>query len=178
MSDRLIHELLSKQACTELVFRVARAIDRCDEALLASCFHDDATDDHGLFKGAAKDFIAWVMPTLAGMTRTQHAICNVLIEVSGDEARGESYFHAHHVLPGQDGGPDMEMIAAGRYLDAFDRRGGVWRISHRHAVYDWNAIAPSTSQWEAGPMKAALDRGARGHADPSYAHFAALKPTS
>ncbi|MBI1252247.1 MAG: DUF4440 domain-containing protein [Alphaproteobacteria bacterium] len=176
MSEAALAELLAKQACIELVYRVARAIDRCDATLLASCFHDDATDDHGVFKGTAKDFAAWVMPTLHGMIRTQHAVQNILISVEGDHARGESYFRAQHTLPGANGGGETEMIAAGRYLDTFERRGGVWRMTHRHAIYDWSTTSPATSQWESGPMKEILVRGARGEADPSYAHFAALKP--
>lgn len=172
--DMEIQLLLDKQACTEVIYRIARAIDRCDADLLSQCFHDDATDDHGIFKGAARDFIAFVMPMLGGMVRTQHAICNVLIEVAGDQARGESYFIAQHTLPAEGGGT-QEMFAAGRYLDRFARRGGVWRLTHRHAIYDWNTAEPSTSGWEGEPMKSALQRGARGGADASYAHFASLK---
>lgn len=154
--------------CTERVYRVARAIDRCDAALLAEQFHPDATDDHGLFSGTAADFVAWVMPMLATMRRTQHVIGQVLIELQGDLARGESYFVAHHHLAGSDG--YVHMIAAGRYLDRFSRRDGVWKIAHRHAVYDWNAAAPATDSFDrAAPGTTTF--GTRGSGDASYAHF-------
>ena len=169
MAQEPWRELLDKQVCAELVYRLARAIDRCDEPLLRSLFHADATDDHGVFHGSASDFATWVMPVLAGMRRTQHCICNVLIEVDGDEAHGESYFNAHHCLPQADG-PDTHMVAAGRYLDRFERRGGEWRIAHRQAVYDWNAQSPSTDTWDrahAGQWRF----GERREADLSYAHF-------
>jgi hypothetical protein len=163
-------DLADKQDCVELVYRLARAIDRCDGVLLRSLFHPDATDDHGVFHGTAADFADWVMPVLAGMKRTQHCICNVLITLDGDVAHGESYFNAHHSLP-QDSGPDIHMVAAGRYLDRFERRAGQWRIAHRQAVYDWNAQSPSTDSWNrAAPC--AWSFGARGEADISYAHFA------
>jgi len=96
-----------------------------------------------------------------------------LIEISTHEARGESYFVAQHTLP-TDAGGTVEMFASGRYLDSFSRRDGAWRISHRHAIYDWNTSEPSTSGWESEPMVSRLVRGARGQADPSFAHFASL----
>ena len=168
-------ELLDKQACVELVYRLARAIDRCDETLLRSLFHPDATDDHGVFHGTAAGFADWVMPVLRGMKRTQHCIANVLIEVSGDMAFGESYFTAHHALPNPEG-PDTYMVAAGRYLDRFERRNGQWRFAHRQACYDWNAQAPSTDSWKRDAM-AGWTFGERGEGDASYANFAGqLKP--
>lgn len=164
-----LEALLAKQACAELVYRLARGIDRCDEALLRSVFHPDATDDHGMFKGSAADFVTWVLPLLATMERTQHFIGNVLIEVAGDTAAGESYFIAHHSLAESQAG--TYSIAAGRYLDRFERRDGAWRIAHRQAVYDWSAAGPSTDGWDRGGLAWAF--GARGKADPSFPHFAA-----
>lgn len=158
-----------KLECTELVTRVSRAIDRCDAISLKALFHPDATDDHGIFVGSAEEFIDWVMPVLATMKRTQHIIGQVLIEVDGDHAAGESYFIAHHAMSGPDG--DVFMIAAGRYLDRFERRDGCWKISHRHAVYDWSSETPLTDKYdraEQGPMVF----GMRGRDDASYAHLA------
>ena len=156
-----------KLECAELVTRLARAIDRCDAALLASLFHPDATDDHGLFKGTAAEFVAWVIPLLKSMKQTQHVIGQCLIEVDGDSAAGESYFVAHHTVAGPDG--DVFSLAAGRYLDRFERRGGVWKISHRQAVYDWNSAAPSSDSFNRDDPAMAF--GARSAVDPSYAHF-------
>lgn len=162
--------MADKLECTELVTRMARAIDRCDADMLASLFHPDATDDHGMFVGTASDFVDWVMPVLATMKRTQHIIGQVLIEVDGDHAAGESYFIAHHALDGPDG--DTFMIAAGRYLDRFERREGVWKISHRQAVFDWNSSSPLTDSFDRdNPGTSTF--GVRGEADASYAHLAA-----
>lgn len=166
--DRL-SELVDKADCTYLVMRVARAIDRCDAVLLASLFHPDATDDHGLFTGTATDFIAFVMPLLATIKRTQHVLGQTLVELDGDRAASETYFVAHHTLAGPEG--DIFMLAAGRYLDRFERRDGAWKISHRHAVYDWNSAAPSTDSFDrANPGNWAY--GVPGKEDRSYAHLA------
>lgn len=169
MTDRLA-ALLDKQDCTELLYTLARAIDRCDAALMADCYHPDATDDHGMIKGSISEFITAVVPMLQGMQRTQHNITNILIKLHGDEARGEAYFIAQHSLGGETG--PSEMFAAGRYLDRFVRRDGVWKIAHRHAIYDWTMTVPASGGWDAEPMLSLLRRGERGSGDPSYAHLA------
>lgn len=160
--------LADKQACMELVARTARAIDRCDEKLLREQFHEDAHDDHGSFRGTIDEFVTWVMPVLHSMERTQHFIGQILIEPVGDTASGESYFIASHAL--MHNGEQQQMTAAGRYLDKFERRDGVWKISSRHAVYDWNSSVPCTDAWDrASPGDMVF--GKRGDADASYDHF-------
>ncbi len=169
-NDSRMAALLDKQDCIELVYTLARAIDRCDARLIAECYHPDATDDHGIIKGDIDTFIAAVIPMLQGMTRTQHNITNILIRPDGDDARGEAYFVAQHSLDAAEGGE--EMFAAGRYLDRFTRRDGVWKIAHRLAVYDWTMTVPASGSWDAAPMATLLMRGARGEADASHGHFA------
>lgn len=170
-NDRL-EELLAKQDCIELVYALARAIDRCDADQIAACYHDDATDDHGLIAGTIQEFVAGVIPMLRSMKRTQHNVTNILIRVNGDQARGEAYFIAQHTVLGGD--KETEMFAAGRYLDRFERRAGLWRIAHRHAVYDWTASIPASGGWDGPPMSSLLRRGERGTGDPSYPHFAEI----
>ena len=162
--------LADKLECTELVAKLAKGIDRCDADMVSDCFHADATDDHGMFKGTAADFVIWVMPLLKTMKRTQHVIGQTLMEVSGDKAAGESYFVAHHNIDTPDG--EIFMIAAGRYLDTFERRDGTWKISHRHAVYDWNSTVPATDGWDRDDPENPSVYGIRGTGDASYAHLA------
>ncbi|WP_156680932.1 nuclear transport factor 2 family protein [Sphingomonas profundi] len=178
--DEEMRALVSKQAITELIYRMARAVDRCDADLMRGLFHADATDDHGMFRGTAADFVPWVMGVLANMRLTQHMIGNILIELDGDQARAETYFIAHHLiaaeksgifLAAEAGAPDQFMVAGGRYLDRFERRDGAWRFSHRHAVFDWNAEAPATDKWDR-PALAGWVFGERGPGDASYANFA------
>ncbi|PZN95809.1 MAG: hypothetical protein DCF31_05585 [Alphaproteobacteria bacterium] len=168
-----IDTLIDKQTITELIYRLARSIDRCDADLLGSLFHPDATDDHGSFVGTAADFIPWVMGVLGTMERTQHVIGNILIDLDGDSAASETYFVAHHVIAREDG--EVLMLAAGRYLDRFERRDGQWKFSHRHAVYDWSSTAPASDIWNRGEPGATVF-GARGTADASYANHPARRP--
>ncbi len=167
--DPELQAVIDKQAITDVIHRLARSIDRCDKTLLASCFHEDATDDHGSFKGTAAEFCDWVMPVLQSMEATQHNIHNVLIELDGNSARSEAYFIAHHRIASPEGPQDM--VAAGRYLDRFEKRNGEWRVSHRHAIYDWSRNDPSTCQWDEPPASDILERGRRGDGDASYPHL-------
>ncbi len=164
---------LDKRACSDLIFRLARALDRCDGPLLRSLFHPDATDDHGYFKGTAAEFADWVLPLLETMERTQHTISNVLVDVAGDRAVGEAYFVAYHDLAGA-GGEPLRMTAAGRYLDRFERREGQWKFAHRAAVYDWNAVEPRSDKWDRTPG-GPRDFGQRGTGDTLYAHLSWLR---
>lgn len=172
--DGELADYLAKQACAEIVYRLARGLDRCDAALIRGSFHHDATDDHGIFRGTADEFTAWVLPQLQTMERTQHFIGNILIEVDGDRACGESYYIANHDLKGPNG-EELRYTAAGRYLDRFERRDGDWRIAHRLSVSDWCATSPRTDSWDrtAGPRQ----YGERGPGDPVFAHgLAAVTP--
>lgn len=165
MNDAL-QTLLDKQACTELVYRFARGLDRCDETIVRDVFHPGATDDHGGFKGDAEAFVAWVFPVLRKMERTQHVIGNVLVEVAGDHAWAESYFVAYHDLTTADG-QQLRTTVAGRYLDRFERRGGEWRISHRQFVSDWSASDARTDMWDRD-NPAGRHFGRRDRNDPLY----------
>ena len=180
--DEKLQQLLDKQDCTELVYNLSRGLDRLDADLLRSVLHPNATDDHGVFKGGRDEYIEWSMRSLATMDRTQHAICNVIIEVNGDEARGESYVIATHDWY-DDGIFNFEkkdasakpvtLTTGGRYLDSFQRRNGVWKISHRHAVWEWQTWQPRTDRF---PRNAddPQSYGERGTSDLAYAHFAQL----
>ncbi len=159
--------LLDKQAITEVIYRFARGLDRIDATVLRSVFWEDATDDHGIFVGPAARFVEWVVPVLRGIEHSQHLIGNVLITLDGDRAESEAYFHAYHreIHDGQ----AIDRIAAGRYLDRFERRRGEWRIRHRQAVYDWSRFMPAADQpWLKAPLVNQLTRGARAPDDPSY----------
>lgn len=158
---------IAQQEIIAIVYRLARGLDRRDKALLASCFHDGATDDHGLFKGSAPDFCDWVIEQLGNYERTQHYISNVNIVIDGDKAATESYFFAHHVLPTEEG-PKKDVIAAGRYLDRFELRNDKWLIVHRKALYDWSRVDETKDGWANPPISEILERGQQGQDDLSY----------
>ena len=164
-------ELLDKDAIRDVIMRYSRAIDRVDGDLLRTVYWPDGWDSHSIFDGPVDEFVPWVVDTLNGMIATQHFIGNVSIELEGDHAYTEVYFIAHHKVARDDA--ERDSIAAGRYLDHFERRDGEWRIKHRRAIFDWDLNQPSSSSWNTPPAKDVMERGTRGQQDPVYsrAHF-------
>jgi len=123
-------------ALRDLVVLYCRAVDRRDPELMRRVFHPDALLDfgEGLFRGTLDSFIAGSAPMMKTFAMTQHHVTNSYFQVNGNQAEGETYLIAYHVLADTD---QKLYIAGARYLDRFERRDGEWRIAHRTAVRDW-----------------------------------------
>src|SRR6266849_5463025 len=76
-----------------------RGIDRMDEALIAAAYWPDAKEDHGAFKGRAKEFAPWIVEFLERTYSTAHRLAQSYVQASADSARAETYFSALHHLP-------------------------------------------------------------------------------
>ena len=126
----------SREAIRDCLHRYCRGIDRADKAMLQSAYWPDAVDDHVLYNGNAYDFIDWCVPLLAQVEFSQHMLGNITIEIDGDAANVETYYHAYERRRRASGEP-YEMFVGGRYLDKFARRDGEWRILHRTCMWDW-----------------------------------------
>lgn len=150
-----IAELLDKQDLLELVQRLSRGVDRADEDLIRSCYHPDAHDDHGAYKGGPEGLIEHLRKkTLRPDTGPlQHAISNALFEVRGDVAFGEIYVQSFTMADG------VLQHGMARYVDRYERRGGEWRIARRRVILE--SARP-------GFDAAAFVQGARDRSDPSY----------
>jgi hypothetical protein len=157
-----IDHALSKQALHELSMTYARAVDRADASLMASVFHDDASVVTGVFNGNAQEFAQKIVSYVReNIERCFHSVANEWYEVHGDDAVGESYVIANTTAGGKD------TLIGGRYVDAYQRRNGVWKIQARTFVVDWTNTQPTS--YEAAGMYAALTtRGCYGKSDPVY----------
>ncbi|MCU1655478.1 MAG: aromatic-ring-hydroxylating dioxygenase beta subunit [Pseudonocardiales bacterium] len=160
-------DLIDRDAIRQVLARYCRAVDRCDEQLLRSCYHSDALDRHGRFEGTAQDFASWVIDVQrTASIITQHAVSNVVIELDRDTAWVESAFVATHVRPPAGNFPEPFIDTFwGRYVDRFERRAGTWAIASREVVHDWSERRAS------GPRMAHVDSyraGRRDCDDPSY----------
>ena len=159
-----VARLLDKQAIYEVLVRYCRAIDRLDEELLSTVYHPDAWDDHGTFRAAAPDAVRELITRVRSLSKSSmHSITNVLIELHGDSARSEAHFIAWMRFDRE----RNEFIRAlgGRYLDQFERRGGVWRIANRVVVQEWCRIDPVTEEWKSLPL---FHQGQRSRSDLIY----------
>lgn len=169
MRDDDTGQLLDERDIRAVVLRYCRGIDRMDRDLVRACYHPDATDEHGSFRGNVDEFLAWVWPLLERYTQTMHFVGNVLIELGGDTAASETYGIAFH--RSDDARPELNLITGFRFLDRFERREGVWRIAARVAVTEWSRVDDAANRFLPG---AELLQGRRDSTDASYALFASL----
>ena len=139
-TERALRVLLDKQEIHEVLMRYCRGIDRCDAELLHSVYHPDATDDHGLFKGQAADFIPWALKGLTRDDKTSHYIANELIEVDGDVAHCESYLLRNPSAPGERTAPRPIWSSPAGTLTASSAAPDEWKIAHRQVVFDRSRI--------------------------------------
>jgi len=165
--DSSLQRLIDESEIRKIVARICRGVDRMDLDLLRSCFHPDAIlvgytgDGQDL---VVDDFIEYCRSGRAPYISTTHFIGNQLIEVDGEAAWAESYARASHRLAGQDGQPDRDRIAHGRYIDRFEKREGEWRIVSRTMAVDSDRVDIVTDHW----VPETQLNGRRDRNDPSY----------
>lgn len=167
--QQLAEELSAKQALHELNTTYCRAIDRCDEQLLRSIWHDDAVVDYGFFEGPAAEFCKTITESNLQLERTFHSISNEYYLVNDDAAKGEVYVIG--IFTANDDGKLVDGLVGGRYLDHFERRNGEWKIARRTYVLDWNMNHPNTSVWDEGLFGQIKLRGSQSRDDHVYTLF-------
>jgi len=175
--EQKLQVLVDKEEIRDVMFRYCHAVDRCDKALLKSCYWPDARDHHGFFVGNAHAFADYVIPVLEQALSTTHQLSNVRIEVDGDRACAESYVHVTHRLARADG-TLVDNKSNCRYLDRFERRGGEWKILFRAAVLDSMYDEPVVVNADLAALAAspvAPLAGRRGAEDPSALRFDVVK---
>jgi hypothetical protein len=171
MNDVALRTLLDQREIADVVLRYCRGIDRMDRDLVRDCYHPDAVDEHGSFRGGVEEFLDWVWPLLESYTTTMHFVGNQLVEVAGDTGAAETYGIAFH--RSEDARPHLNLMTGFRYLDRFERRAGSWRIARRTAVTEWSRIDDVAGRFLPGDR---LLQGRRDVDDVSYALFASLAP--
>ncbi len=147
-TDSELRRYVDEQEIRNVYLRYCRGIDRMDLDLVRACYHPDALDEHGDFRGGVDEFLAFVASGLTRYERTMHFIGNILVEVTGDRARGEAYAIALHRLAPRGDRPARDHVVGFRYVDDFARRDGQWRISHRVCVFDWTRTDAVPAGWE------------------------------
>ncbi|WP_433216159.1 nuclear transport factor 2 family protein [Microtetraspora malaysiensis] len=135
--ERKLAEWEDRECIRDVLYRYARAADRCDLELFKSCYHPDAIDIHWFFNGNAHEFAEYVVPLLADISNSQHSITNPIIKLDGDRAFVESQWYVLHHIPMEDGSGDfIDQQLEGRYVDVFEKRDGQWRILRRQTVVE------------------------------------------
>lgn len=163
-----LDQAVSRLAIHDLVMTYCRGIDRADAELLASIFWEDSAVVSGVVNASGPAFASSITDYCrANLDYCFHSVANEWIEVKGDHGVGEHYVLAHLSVGGQD------VMTGGRYLDRYERRGGIWKIASRTFVADWNTAHPASMALD-GMYEPLKTRGAFGQDDPVYAHWASL----
>ena len=70
-----------------------------------------------------------------GTPRTKHVVTNPILEI--DEAAGKATCRSHYTVLQATEDIPLQVIAAGRYHDRFERVGGSWRFVYRdYTLFD------------------------------------------
>lgn len=163
-----------KLAIAELPALYMRGLDRLDRDLLRAQFWDDAWVDYGIYAGDVDGFADFCMAALRSHLRNHHMIGQHLIEVEADTAWGEVYFQAYHRVADAAGSP-RDMVIAGRYVDRYEKRGGIWKFAYRSEVVDWARNDPAADAFMAGSGNI---WGMRQPDDPLYRREAMARPAA
>lgn len=164
-TERRLLALLDERDIHDVLMRYCRGVDRCDRALIDSCYHPDAIDDHGTWVASGAEAGAGIIGRLQpGPDRAMHFMGNVRIEVEGDMAFAESYLLAFRAFE-QGGRPGVRTRAL-RFVDRFTRRDGQWRISERVVTDDWNRVDEGVGTM---PDASVFRPGSKDRDDPVYA---------
>ncbi|MDX2142089.1 MAG: nuclear transport factor 2 family protein [Rhodospirillaceae bacterium] len=171
--DERLDEMLAKDEIRDVLMRYGRGVDRADAALLASCYHDGAIEEHGsTYSGPAAAYIQGAVPRIRSMSALAHYICNISISLEGSRAYVESYVLTFARFRKETG--SFDTLTGGRICDRFERRNGEWRIAHRKMAFDWNFDTPSNEGWCVGlfnPKDPRMVMGQKGPEDLSYQRF-------
>lgn len=168
--EKIVRELSARQQIHDCLMRYCRGVDHCDPELALSAYHPDATDDHGTFKGLAKDFVKVSLDPSTGADNLRHLICNEYVVFDETDPR-VAFSETAEVgcLLRREGDSYRLSVLSCRFLDRFEERDGEWRIADRRLVLDWEAEG-SVLGLAGSALSSGMLRGLWQMSDPSYGH--------
>ena len=113
----------------------ALGADRRDKALWRSVMAQDYLLEGPGFTTRGREANLASIDLLTRMfRRTQHRVHQLVATIEGDDANGETYCTADHLLHDR----DAVLTWAIRYQDRWRREeDGMWRFVHRRLIVDW-----------------------------------------
>jgi hypothetical protein len=140
--------LTAHEAIRGALARYCRGLDRGDAALLRTVFTPTARIDQGAYAVEGEAFAARVAAG-HGDRRSQHRLAQSVIELDGDGAWSETYFHA--LSRSRDAaGAEHELSIHGRYVDRWTLAGNEARIVERRVIWDFTRSDIVTRRWPGG----------------------------
>lgn len=115
----------------------ALGADRKDKSLWEDVLADDCVIEGPGFTIEGRTANLGSIDALGQMFRaTVHRVHNQVATVTGDDATGETYCIADHLL----NDVDSVLVWTIRYLDRWRREDGRWRFTHRKLIVEWEEI--------------------------------------
>ena len=143
-----LNSIIDRENIRDCLARLARGEDRRDADLIRGAYWPDATDDHGVFVGTFKEYLAWVVPGAPAVLVTLHTLGQSLIDLRGNAAVVETHVTSYHRI--NMGAEEADIVIGGRYVDVMEKREREWRILERTMLYDWLQDFGSAANWSQG----------------------------
>lgn len=119
-----------RDAIIQVLNDYARGVDDQDWARVRACYHDDAVDNHGVYRGGPDGLVAHFAAHLDAFAGTLHLLGAPDLDArEDDEVAARTQCLALHWRAAGSGGKHLVLIAD--YDDRFTRSDGVWRIAAR-----------------------------------------------
>nr|WP_249729818.1 nuclear transport factor 2 family protein [Chelatococcus sp. YT9] len=163
--------LRDEREIRQVIQTCGRGSDRKDFDLMRSAYHNDAYDDHGVFKGKVDDFIEWARPHHEKFEASMHLLGFPNVNVNGSSASAETYCILYQWLKpvaGDEPMPGQTVTIACRYVDRFEKRDGRWKIARRVVVYE-GVMRAFRQENAPGPIGNGFTVGLRSHDDVVFA---------
>lgn len=158
-----LQQMIDRQDIYDLLMRFSRGVDRGDFDLARSVYHDDALDHHTGFDGTAADFMDWLSGAMVGIKAVHHMLGNFMVDIRGNRAVSEVY--GMLTMRSEDeSNARFNMTTGFRYVDRLERRAGVWGITERWVVREWQRSDMGALM----PKEAVGPNGVRGKDDVLY----------
>jgi 3-phenylpropionate/cinnamic acid dioxygenase small subunit len=123
---------------TNLLYRYAELIDSGDLEATAALFRHAKVLSGGELRDEAGLLEIWhrfVKIHPCGTPRTKHVVTNPILEI--DEAAGTATCRSYYTVLQATPALPLQVVAAGRYHDRFERVDGRWRFSYRdYSLFD------------------------------------------
>ena len=132
--------LEDRLALQDLVSLYSRIPDDRDYTLVDRVFTADAVLVGPGFEYHGAEQIAQGMRGIEHFPVTLHSVYNQLVTVDGDEATGETYCVANHLL--EKNGQQRKLDWGIRYQDRYRREANGWRLSRRELRVVWEQELP------------------------------------
>lgn len=126
-------------AISRLMYRYARCADNKDYSGFAEVFTEDAVFLYAGEPVTPLSAIQEMMLALEKYTRTLHQVNNILYDVDGDIANGETYCLASHLYLQDDAQMKIDMGII--YRDTLVRTARSWRITRREFDLLWSSTS-------------------------------------